>query len=423
MLHLLQQPVQEWMPATRPVPRVECNGSHVSPTQTDIDKILKQKLVAGTAHDPNRAVSQLLADNAFTASEQIDALSAIAAESDARTRLLLIAAGRTKCDWRDWLAYHLIVVGIQDETVVATLLKHAPSLPGLPVVLRNCSLPIFQVYLVKSIESENVNEGYVVQALHSREQLQRSCRSLLEQVARQISPAGGVAAVLLGDPRVIDGLLRAGREDVAIAILSAARISHTQLHIEQLVQMARVHKSLSDAIQKYLLDYDSTQSRQALVQLNSRDVAIVGSAPNRTTEVFREVERMLLEEHKLFPHTEIFALMKSELLATQGRELTILQVVRLSSEGGVYSEETGRSVRQSTLTKSEVTRFRSLLRQAKVDSLPLWHGAACDHPTEREYLHVSAVQARRVLDSEEGPDGFEAMLHAFQELSQATTTH
>jgi hypothetical protein len=251
--------------------------------------------------------------------------------------------------------------------------------------------------IIRRINNGSADSNTVTEALQRKDKLQEGLRAELQGLASVAGAAQGIAAVLLNDPTLAQGVLNSEDEPAQIALLACSRLTQTTLPVELIGPLLRRKNALLlQAAETYLLAEDSPEARDLLWQRHPNEAFITGWRENimygayNYEALVKSEEQLRAELLKENGPTEIIAM-----VSNFGTESSILRVF---ADKAVYIEhEDAARYRERTVPLAEVAALKDFLSVGGyADSGPTL--GYCHHGCPvTELLMLTKAKGRRVF--------------------------
>ncbi len=355
-------------------------------------------------------IEGLLACKGLTETEQVEALEAYA--SKVTTDEGRIEMSRYRLPNDEPLAVPLSIgrylsnaTEVPEALVTAVLLR-ADNLKSENPLLAKTLIDIVHKWqgsnvdldMIRRIANGAADADTINNALERKPKFHESLRPEIQALSAASGAAQGVAAVLLDDSGLAQGILASRDQTAQIAILACSRLTQMQLPIELVGQFLRSKNSLvAQAAEAYLLAEDSREARELLWQHHPDEAFLTGWREKGHFAAFgfdpmdkieKELRAELLKENG-----------PSEILALLSDDEHSRMVIRIYSDKAVFTRyEDQARYRERTVSKAEVSAFKDFLMLKNLpDRGPTidW----CHHGCPPiEFLALTKEKGRRVFN-------------------------
>lgn len=372
-------------------------------------------------------IQGLLASNGMSEGEQVDALVDYAtqlATPEGRAELERHSGSRTD-PTRLSVGIGMYLARLKDvpESLAAEALARVRPLRAKNPEAARSLLEITQGWqarqvdldLLRRIAAHEADAATIAQALERREKLRETVGSELGALTGESGSAQAVAAVLLADRSLAEGILASNDSSAKIALLACARLVQMPLNVMQVGLLLRSRKpDLAAAAERYLLAEDSPEARGLLWTRHRDEAFITGWRENIELLSSISFNAMGKIEEKL----------RAELLTKEGAPVEIfalagvtehpVYVVRVYTDRAVATNyEDASRYRERTLTSEELAQFKGfILSNRLTESGPVFTSCE-DDCMSAEFLSLSRAAGRRLF-SYQFRGGWKNVLDSFE---------
>ena len=367
-------------------------------------------------------IQGLLASGGLTEMEQLDALEAYAARlttAEGREAMqgysvdgepfpLPISIGR-------YLAQEQEVPDALARMVLAradSLQRRNPAkASALLSVVRSWQAKPVELDILRRIEAGTADADTLANALERRARLRENVGPELQSLAGAAGPAQAVAAVLLEDEGLAEGLLGAGDERTQFALLVCARLVQMPLPILQVGMLLRSRNTnLAQAAERYLLAEDSRDAHQLLWEHHPQQAFIAGWREQLAYFAVDDFSAMGRAEEKL--RAELFRQEDAPLgiFALLENDERPVRVLRIYPKRAVYTRyEDDSRYRERIITIEELERFKNFIASDNLLEKGPQFKSCHDECQASEFLALARPGGQRVF-SYQGSDAWAALL-------------
>lgn len=368
-----------------------------------------QKAVTIETDDENRKriIEGLLACQPLTDTEQLQALEAYAA-------MLTTAEGREKLGREEPLPLmesigeYLSNLPSAPDSLVHAVLTRAENLKPDKLALAQALLNIVHHWEGRQVELDKIRRigngsaeiKTITQALERRAKIRESLNPELRALSATNGPAKGIAAVLLGDGSMAQGILASEDQFAQIALLACSRLTHTALPVDLVGPMLRSkNELLAVAAEGYLLVEDSREAQQLLWKHHQNKAFVTGWGKNSDLE-FGRFDQIAKMEEKL--RAELFQENGPvEIIALLDRFENRGRILRIFPDRAVYTkhEDQARHLERA-VSKAELAFFKQFVLTKGITDLGPQFGPCHYICTSETFLTLTKEKGRRVYSTQ-----------------------
>jgi hypothetical protein len=351
---------------------------------------LKELLASGDARQRTRVAGLLVDSNKLTDVEIADAIQAWA---DTRPESPEIVLPRSIGE-----AYSR-AGAIERDAAAKLVLARADALektnPAAAARMRSIlwkwPVPAVDAAIAQRLASGAFDPEMVYAAIDRREVLRRRIGTELEAVAKEKTPAGGIAVLLLGNRAEEVQVLESTNAEAKRGLLAAARLASESLPVDDVAALMNGrHPKLAIAAEKYLEEEDSRVAREALMARHPGEVRIYGwrSVGEQAKVSLDKWEEALRTSVRKGEWDEIYGLATTGLDGKEDQQI----LVKSRADKAVLIN----NGQERPITAEQVAALHNFLATRAMDDAPPLNYSR-GHGLVMEYLHLTKAGGRRVF--------------------------
>jgi hypothetical protein len=270
--------------------------------------------------------------------------------------------------------------------------------------------------MISRIADGTADSKSIIQALERRAALRESLNSELHGLSAESGAPQGIAAVLLENPSLIQGVLASEDQFAQIALLACARLTLVRLPVDLVGPLLQSKNSLLVlAAKSYLLIEDSKEAQEILWEHYPNQAFVTGWDENiegqpEDSPIGKVEEKLRAELFKENGPIEIIAWIQH---ADRSR------VFRIYPDKTIYTAyEDSAHFRERTITPAELSSFKQFLATKGIADLGPQFGFCHHNCMQAQYLSVTKEKGRRVY-TESGFNRWTEVLEQFDQFSRS----
>jgi HEAT repeat protein len=313
------------------------------------------------------------------------------------------------------------------DSLVLTMLARAEALRKVNPTLARAMFGVAEGWqarqvaldMLRRVRAGTADAATIANALDRRDKLRESVLAELQVLASGSGAPQGVAAIILADDALAQGIMASTDEPAQLALLACARLTQTPLPVEQVGPLLRSkNPELQLAAERYLLAEDGEEARsllwarhpgEAFVTGWRENVPLIGGSDFSAMDGVEQKLRAELYEKEDAP-LEVFALFGND-----GRPLHVLRVYPGSA---VYTHyEDAARYRKRAVTAGKLGRFKNFVTTNNLLDLGPQIGPCHYDCWVTEFLSLRREGGRRVF-SHRGAGAWATLLANFELLGR-----
>jgi HEAT repeat protein len=282
-------------------------------------------------------------------------------------------------------------------------------------------------YIMERIISMDTDATTIKAALKRRKDLRERYKKDLVKLYKNGNAGSGIAAVLLGDKKLIQGIFQTNDVEAQRATLACARLIREPISLKVTAKLLKQeNRQLAKSAELYLTALDSPGARSLLLDNSPGKIKIVGlrsnfDAGHNTFPQFEKWENILIDKISKTdgPH-EIISLLSEGYWGSAGQ-----RIIAINDKGARLCIYRDPAYYQFRLLKSEeIKKLKEFIAKNKIANLPPLDTSVADG-RQYEFVHITRKGGVRVymnnpgVDQYSGGSLYEQLIHYFFDLNAA----